>query len=352
MKWEFSSPSNLALVKYMGKKEVKGNQVYCRNIPLNPSLSYSLNHFVTKVSLQKSEKSKDEWHPYKINPFVYDAHFVYERGCEKVYYHSSKPISFDVNLSSGNQKKFLDFFQFLKQKFFISDSYILNSINNFPLSAGAASSASSFSALTLAAYKLAKDISSRKDYIDSLTKKDLSAISRLGSGSSCRSFFSPWAYWEGEVAMEYKCSFKNFIHQLIVIDKEVKTVSSREAHVRVLKSPYFKGRVKRATTRLKELTAALKSQDWKKCFEISQEEFLDMHHLFETSNPPFKYKSNLSDEVLNQLNNFWKEKGDGPIVTMDAGANIHLLYRKDQKRLIKEIEKSFSHYLVLSSDVE
>ncbi len=356
MKWEASSFSNLALIKYMGKREFKKEDMDSKNIPLNSSLSYSLNHFITKVTIQKCESFEDEWRPYNLNPFVFDSYFVYEKNfsenSKKKCYRSSQDITFDTDLSSENQKKFLDFFQVLKRKFFFTGSYSISSVNNFPLSSGAASSASSFSALTLAAYKLAKNVSSRKDYIESLTTKDLSAISRIGSGSSCRSFFSPWAYWKGEFATKYECSFGNLLHQLIVIDRGVKEVSSRQAHARVLESLYFEGRVERAENRLNQLMVALKAKNWKKCFEISWDEFMDMHSLFETSNPPFKYKRDLSDEVLNQLDRFWKEKKDGPIVTMDAGANIHLLYRQDQKNLVKEIEKLFSHHLILSSDME
>ncbi len=354
MKWEVLSPSNLALIKYMGKKEIEEDNIYSQNIPLNTSLSYTLNHLLTKVSLQKSEHSQDEWRPYLVSPFEFDFPYVYEKNYDvkNKCYRSSREITFDRNLSFENQKKFLDFFQLLKNKFFISNFYVLNSANNFPLSIGAASSASSFSALTLATYKLAKDVSSRKDYIDSLTREDLSAISRLGSGSSCRSFFSPWSLWRGQFATEYRCPFKGLIHQLIVVDRAVKIVSSRQAHIRILGSPYFKGRVQRAEKRFKELVTALKVQDWKKCFEISWAEFKDMHHLFATSNPSFKYKNDLSDEVLNKLYNFWKKKKDGPIVTMDAGANIHLLYRQDQKSRAREIEEIFSSHFVLSSDVE
>jgi diphosphomevalonate decarboxylase len=37
--------------------------------------------------------------------------------------------------------------------------------------------------------------------------------------------------------------------------------------------------------------------------------------------------------VLDILQDLWRKKGDGPIVTMDAGPNIHLLYRSDQEEV-------------------
>ena len=30
------------------------------------------------------------------------------------------------------------------------------------------------------------------------------------------------------------------------------------------------------------------------------------------------------------LQTLWEKEGDGPLITMDAGPNIHLLYRLDQ----------------------
>ena len=37
------------------------------------------------------------------------------------------------------------------------------------------------------------------------------------------------------------------------------------------------------------------------------------------------------------LENFWHKNKDGPIITMDAGPNIHLLFRQDQKKMCDEI---------------
>ena len=348
MIWEATSPSNLALIKYMGKK----TELKKKNIPLNPSLSWTLNHFLTKVSLTKNQEEEDRWCPYKVAPFYFDSQLVYLRDSKKICYRSSQNRELKTSLSTEDQNKFLDFFKFLKQEFFITGSYLINSANNFPLSIGAASSASSFSALTLATYRLAQNHSSRKEFISRLTKKDLSRLSRVGSGSSCRSFFSPWSYWVGEFAQDYSCSFEDLIHQLVVVDSSIKSVSSSGAHKQVLTSPHFKNRVLRAEKRCLHLKQALDSKNWKKIFEISWDEFVDMHQLFETSSTPFKYKQAASDSILNQLKSFWEVRGDGPIVTMDAGANIHLLYRKDQKKTRQEIERMLAKHLILSSDIE
>ena len=355
MIWSATAPSNIALIKYMGKadssKDSSSLPVYAKNqksiqhlskedqedflfknLSLNPSLSYTLNHFVTQVQIEESDK--DKWLPFKKNPFP-----------DNIFYSSSKKTVFESKMPDTAQKKFLDFFLFLKRFFFIPGNYIIRSQNNFPMSAGAASSASSFAALTLATYRLAKDHSSLNDR----GKEALSELSRIGSGSSCRSFFSPWSLWTGRSALPFKETWGKLFHQLVIVDSQIKKVSSTTAHKLVKTSPAFKGRTDRVKKRLKTLSSALQKKDWKPCFKVCYEEFMDMHSLFETASPPFKYKTSSSEKVLGLINEHWKKNNDGPLVTMDAGSNIHLLYRPDQRSQKEKITKLLTDYTVLSS---
>lgn len=342
MKWESSAPANLALIKYMGKKEVsseslpsiglnsflkdflkgQNSSLMKRNRPLNSSLSFTLDHFVTKVEISEKENSRqDEWVPLGKN-----------------------------TLEIPGQKRFLNFFQFLKQVFHIKGFFKVQSGNNFPQSAGLASSASSFAALTLATFHLAKDRSPEASLIEDIPLNFLANLSRLGSGSSCRSFFSPWSLWKGEEVLSVQFPWRDLIHQVIVVEKGQKKVSSSEAHKRVLSSPLFKGRPERAEKRLARLCEALNLKQWGECYNILWEEFSDMHQLFETSFSSFSYRTDAVKKVLKVFENHWIQEGDGPLVTMDAGSSVHLLYRWDQKNLMKEMKKKFSHFLVLSSE--
>jgi diphosphomevalonate decarboxylase len=131
------------------------------------------------------------------------------------------------------------------------------------------------------------------------------------------------------------------LHQVVVVDQQRKEVSSSVAHQRVSSSLLFVGRPTRAEQRLDELVAALRASDWRQAFEVTWAEFWDMHALFETSRPPFGYMSERSFEVLQGVRDFWRRHQDGPLVTMDAGPNVHLLYRADQMRIAQEIEFQF-----------
>jgi diphosphomevalonate decarboxylase len=65
---------------------------------------------------------------------------------------------------------------------------------------------------------------------------------------------------------------------------------------------------------------------------VCWDEFLDMHELFETSEPPFAYRDAGTGAVLDACRTAWERDGDGPLVTMDAGPNVHLLFRQGQPR--------------------
>lgn len=360
MSWSATAPSNIALIKYMGKVDVQPpnepamppvckrrpwlalqisekdkTELFFKNLSLNPSMSYTLDHFITKVRLEES--SEDRWSPFKTNPF------------EEIKLYSSNKNMLLETLAPSAQKRFLDFFKFLKRCFKIPGYYKLSSQNNFPLALGAASSASSFSALTRTSFQLALDRSPLKDQLKKMGPLDLAEFSRTGSGSSCRSFFSPWCIWEKHRLSSFKNPYSRLDHQLLVVDLRPKRISSRQAHKIVKTSPCFKGRPERAEKRLTLLRGAFRSKDWERCFQICYEEFSDMHSLFETSIPPLIYQTGQSRKALECIQSFWKERGEGPLVTMDAGSSIHLLYRPDQKKIKEELTNQLSDYVVLSS---
>jgi len=307
--WRAFAPSNIALIKYAGKKDKT-------NIPINASLSYTLHHLKSVVEIEPlpHKNTEDLWEPV-ITPFP-------------------------LELSSLSIKRFLHFFQFLKEHFNVTGNFRIRSGNYFPGACGVASSASSFCALTKASYQMAQDLSSLKM---KYSLSELSALSRCGSGSSCRSFFSPWVLWKEDCASLLKLEpFPVLIHQLILSDQKQKPVSSSEAHQRLTTSPYFLGRTERVQKRLDRLLTSLKKAQWNDCFQIVWEEFEDLHQLYETSSLPIVYRTDKTYKILTIVKDFWKKKGSGPLVTMDAGSSVHLLYRMDQKTLSQQLAKRLS----------
>ena len=54
---EASAPSNIALIKYMGKIRTESN------LPTNASLSYTLENLRSFVTLESNDTGVDEWKP-------------------------------------------------------------------------------------------------------------------------------------------------------------------------------------------------------------------------------------------------------------------------------------------------
>ena len=297
----FTSPANIALIKYMGKE--KGD-----NIPLNPSFSYTLDHLISGVKLTPIER-EDDWTVLEGEGWI------------------------PLQMNDFEKNRFLIFFKKLKNIFHLKQNYLVHSANNFPKSAGIASSASSFSALTQAVYQQSLKEKTHKQ----LSLEELAYMSRKGSGSSCRSFFRPWCLWDQDKVQSVSLPIQKLEHDFVVLSDKAKAVSSSEAHQRVKTSPYFQGRLQRVQKRLEQLLSALKNQKWKLAYQVVWEEFEDMHRLFETSQPSFSYKNDRVKMALKILNQFWKDHNEGPLVTMDAGACIHLLYRSDQQHIQRKI---------------
>jgi diphosphomevalonate decarboxylase len=305
MQWFSQAPANIALIKYMGKKDAT------KNIPDNPSLSYTLDKLQSSVMLESQTGSHDIWEPLPI---------------------PGTP-AFDLKLSA--QQRFLDHLAFLKAHFHYSGGFIVRSSNNFPQGSGLASSASSFAALTKCAVLA----------LSELTQKPLPSIetqaqlSQRGSGSSCRSFFAPWALWDKDSVKAIELPYQQLEHQAIIISHSEKKISSSEAHQRVKTSALYATRGQTARDNLKLLLQAFEMQHWEDAFTITWREFQEMHTLFATCDKPFSYMTPATKELLNLLQDFWHHHNDGPLVTMDAGPNIHLLYRRDQHELAQQFKR-------------
>ena len=78
-----------------------------------------------------------------------------------------------------------------------------------------------------------------------------------------------------------------------------------------------------------------------------------MQSLFETSNPSFGYMTSGSMEILNMGKYCWEAYDDGPLITMDAGPNVHFLWRREQKDLANQLIGQFvglGHKVVIGNE--
>ena len=306
-RWTADAPSNIALVKYMGK--VEGDPLI-KNRPTNISLSFTLPHLRSFVQLEQDmNASDDHWEPlasFKDKKFA------------------------PLDLRDRGSARFRAHLAMLKSHFRYEGAFKIRSANDFPSDCGLASSASSFAALTKAALIALSELTGQA----TPTVTDAANWSRLGSGSSCRSFYEPWSLWTPTTVRDVPqlARFGNLIHQVVVVNDKVKAVSSSEAHKRVTSSLLFAGRPDRADVRASDFIKALEHDKWHEAFEIAWAEFWDMHALFETSSPSFGYMTGGTLDVLSFVRDqLWAKDGHGPLVTMDAGPNVHLLYEQNHR---------------------
>jgi diphosphomevalonate decarboxylase len=312
------APSNIALVKYMGKVSVEGN------LPANGSLSMTLDSLCTLARVRRGRAGL-QWNAdlfsghEKVGSFPAIVPALSENGRQRILRHAQRVLEEAPQVLAAHGLEVR-----------LPEGLELGAANTFPAASGIASSASSFAAVTwsVAASLVESFDEFQKAWSDSISlKRALASISRKGSGSSCRSMEGPFVRWEGEAAWRVDgVQLPEMTDLVLLAGKEEKEVSSSDAHKRVLSSPLWQGRVERVAHRLEQVQSALRNGDFMALSNTVWEESWEMHSLFHTSKPPFTYWLPRSLELLRFL--MKPESAVGlapPVVTMDAGPNVHLL---------------------------
>lgn len=309
-----SCPSNIALIKYWGKYE--------RQIPANPSISYTLNNCKTNTSME----------------FVADEKF-----------------SVQTFLSGNEEKKFAEkiekYFRNIEEflPWILKGKYVIKTENTFPHSSGIASSASGFGAIAKCLMELDQQFSGLQDSDFKLRKA--SFLARLGSGSACRSLYDGLVVWGAtkEVedssdlyALQYPNDqiheiFKHFNDWVLLIHEGEKSVSSTVGHSLMNTNPYAERRFQEAHENFAVLKEILKTGDMQNFIKLVEHEALTLHAMMMMSDPAFILMKTGTLAVINKIWDYRKETGLPLFFTLDAGANVHLLFPANSKEAtIKE----------------
>lgn len=310
----YRSPSNIALVKYWGKREIQ--------IPENPSISFTLNACATTTTVTFRAKKNTS------DSFSFD--FLFE-GQPK---NSFKP---KILVFMQRIEKYLPF---LKEYHFT-----IASNNSFPHSSGIASSASGMSALALCFMDIEKRLN--PNMTESYFTMKASFLARLGSGSACRSIEGDLVQW-GEhqgttgssdlygIKYPYKVHevFRNYHDTILLIDKGEKQVSSTLGHDLMHSNVYAKTRFKQAHENLSKLKTVFAIGDLKSFITIVESEALTLHAMMMTSIPYFVLMKPKTLEVINEIWAFRESSKSNICFTLDAGANVHVLYPEKEKDII------------------
>ena len=208
--------------------------------------------------------------------------------------------------------------------------------NSFPKSAGVASSASGFAALTIAAFAALGM---------KLSEKELTVFARMGSGSACRSIPDGFVEWvDGKTSEDsyayslYPPSYWGLRDILAVVDAGMKKVSTTEGMSAVRTSPLLPARLSVLPVRIARMKEAMKKKNLQQFGQILEEECLDMHHVMQTQTPPLFYWNDVTKTIMEAVVG-WRKGGLPVYFTIDAGPNVHLICEgKDEERVVNAIK--------------
>jgi diphosphomevalonate decarboxylase len=339
---EVQAPANIALIKYWGKK---GPQ-----LPLNANCSLNLNQCFTTTKIKLIANANLAKSDQKVS---IDYQFYNYKG----------------ELESSPHPRLLAFLENAKKDFPWMNQYTLqiSSHNNFPHAAGIASSASAFAALALGLCLMELKLRPELDWTYEQIFQEASKLARTGSGSACRSLMSGLAVW-GEHPLlsspdkssnEFAIShFKekledtqHFFHQLmnvvLIVNTQKKSISSSIGHNSMQGHDFLENRLVPAQQHFTHLYESILSNNWINFGQIVEQEACSLHALMLTARPPYCLMHAHTLEIMQRI---WLERSENKLpiyFTLDAGANVHLLYLKsDEARVKNFIENDIAEFLV------
>jgi diphosphomevalonate decarboxylase len=302
----WQAPSNIALVKYWGKF---GDQY-----PKNASLSFTLSQSHTTTRLGYQPKKTFE----KV---TYD--FLFE-GAPQPQFHQKLDAFFD---------RITPYLPLLK-----NHHLTIASQNSFPHSSGIASSASAMAALALTIMEMEK--SACPEMTEQYFFQKASFLARLGSGSASRSIEGPLVYWGTHSAYknssnlygvsleEVHPEFGDFQDTILLVDKGHKKVSSTLGHQLMDGHPFAKARFDQAQNNMTSLKAIIRSGALEDFVALVETEALSLHAMMLSSSPSFILMQPNTLAIISRIKEFREATNTPLCFTLDAGANVHVLYPK------------------------
>lgn len=299
------SPSNIALVKYWGKKDIQ--------IPCNPSISFTLDASHTDTRLE--------------------------------YTPGNESLVFELYLDGVRNEKFeAKTGKFVHEMatrlpFLKTGKLTAHTSNTFPHSAGIASSASGMSAMALGLCDIHRQLTGALQNEDAFLA-EASEIARLGSGSACRSTYGGLVVWGKTPALEGSSDlygkplaeadvhpvFRNYRDSILIVDAAEKKVSSRAGHGLMNTNPFSEQRFAQAERHLVELVNAIQAGDMETFIRITELEALTLHAMMMTSTPYYLLMRPHTLSIIEKIWEFREKTGIPVCFTLDAGPNVHMLY--------------------------
>jgi diphosphomevalonate decarboxylase len=278
--------ANFALVKYWGKADAR------LNVPAVGSISITLDSLFTETEVELAPTLRSD-------ELVLDG---------KSRDEDVAKISACVDL--------------LRHQAGVDTRVRVVSRNNFPTSAGLASSASGFAALVRAA-ESALGLS--------LSPRERSILARQGSGSAARSIFGGFVEMHAGTAADGSDSFAEPLLEgkdwplevvIAVTAKGEKEIGSRSGMTRsATSSPYYAAWVAGQPPDLAAARAAIRARDFAALAAVAEHNCLKMHAAALAAEPPLVYWNGATVECLHAVRRL--RAGGVPVFfTIDAGPQL------------------------------
>jgi diphosphomevalonate decarboxylase len=290
------APVNIALIKYWGKANAE------LVLPTTTSLSLTLTDLYTET--------------------------IFEEG----------PFQFVINGKPGDTSEVARVKDVLKH--FRNQQVIIRTQNNFPTASGLASSASGFAALTVGLNSF---------FQAGYTLQELATLTRLGSGSSCRSLVDDFAIWNKNGSVEsLKNPFQDLRMIVVIISDAKKAISSRDAmKVTMETAPSYSNWIQDSDKDLATIKEAIIKKDFLMVGQTMEKNSARLHRVMADSTPAILYQQPESLKVLATVSAL-RQEGLIGFATMDAGPNVKILIQgKDLQQWEDRLKKAMRvKYLV------
>mmetsp|Transcript_9936 Transcript_9936/g.10041 ORF Transcript_9936/g.10041 Transcript_9936/m.10041 type:complete len:462 (-) Transcript_9936:86-1471(-) len=304
----FTAPTNIAVIKYWGKDNVK------LNTPMNSSFSVTLDqkdlHTITTIAASLSFPSDRFWlngKEIEINSRAKTCLAAIRALAQDKYDPKTKEI-------------------LVKKEDWPKYGLHISSLNTFPTGAGLASSAAGLACFVTT---LARLYNVQERYVG-----EVSGIARQGSGSASRSMYGGFVRWEKGKAADGSDSIAVQLagHEhwpqlravvLVVSEREKDTSSTQGMETSRLTSPLLSHRARAIVPdRLQEMEQAVQERDFQAFARLTMQDSNQFHAVCQDTYPPIRYMNDVSWSIIRLVHVLNEEKGKCVAAyTYDAGPN-------------------------------
>ena len=288
---------NIALIKYWGKRNT------IKNLPAVDSISITLDNLWTEMNvIFSSDLSNDEL-------------FINEKKENNI-----SRVKNCIDSICGEQRDYAS----------------IMSRCNFPISAGLASSSSSFSALVVAINSLMK-----KKWNTQLLANQAGSV----SGSAARSILGGIVKLNNEpekIRITQLLSPNDWPLRVVIAitDKKEKAISSSKAmKLSANTSPFYSSWVEDQNDDIKEANSFISKKDFEGLASISEHNCMKMHSIMWTTRPSIVYWNSTTIDCMHAIRDL-QRNGESVFFTIDAGPQIKAIcLPENEEKIAKKLNE-------------